>query len=187
MKWRYIFSNWNRLSKASSRKGRVRRPSDVRVCALVWKFHFRYLYRRGFVLVKREPRSPRDELFAGPILEWKVPSMKKRQARTVEGQVKHLAPMESDMFHDHMALVEHCACLQYDDGTPRQAGWYTVKTQGSAWVLQVKDPDGECSFSAIGETKDKAFFNANLLLSCDEAPWEPDPFLAASNARKKKK
>lgn len=112
--------------------------------------------------------------------------MKKRQARSAAEGVKHLAPVESNYLANLLPLVEHCSIRQYDDGEPREPGWFTVKTQGAAWCVQVKDPDGCVSFTAIGETLDKALETAALLLSCDEAPWEPDTFLAAAKARRKK-
>jgi len=113
--------------------------------------------------------------------------MKKRQAKSAMGDSNHLAPMETNRFADMLSLVEHCAVRKYDDGEPRETGWVTIKTQGAAWCVQVKDPDGCCSFTAVGETLDKALETAALLLSCDEAPWEPDAFLAQAAARKKKK
>lgn len=115
------------------------------------------------------------------------PVMKKRQAKSVMGDANHLAKMETEVLRDHMSLLEHCAVRKYDDSEPREPGWITIKTQGAAWVVQVKDPDGCCSFSAVGETLDKALETASLMLSCDEAPWEPDSFLAQAAARKKKK
>lgn len=112
--------------------------------------------------------------------------MKKKVSATVAGDVKHLAPVESNYFSQLLALVEHCAVRKYDDGDLREPGWFTIKTQGAAWVVQVKDPDSCCSFSAVGETLDKALETAVLLLGCEEAPWEPDTFLSASKARRKK-
>lgn len=114
------------------------------------------------------------------------PSMKKKAGALTHSDSKHLAPIESNYFSQLLALVEHAAVRKYDDGDPREPGWFTIKTQGAAWVVQVKDPDSACSFSAVGETLDKALETAVLLLGCDEAPWEPDSFLAASKARKKK-
>lgn len=111
--------------------------------------------------------------------------MKKKSAKVGAEAGKHLAAVESTIFQGLMPLVEHCAIRQYDDGDPRDPGWLTVKTQGAAWVIQVKDPDSGCSFAAVADTLDKALETAALLLSCDEAPWEPDRFLAA-NAKKKK-
>lgn len=74
-------------------------------------------------------------------------------------------------------LVKHCCVTKYDDGEPRKAGWFTVKTMGAAWVVQVKDPDAALSFSATSQTLDDALQLADLLLGSDEAPWEPDPWL----------
>lgn len=115
------------------------------------------------------------------------PSMKKKTGKVPEGQGKHLAPVESETFKDLMPLVEHCCCRAYDDGDPREPGWITVKTAGSAWIVQVKDPDSCMFFSAVGATLDKALETAALLLACEEAPWEPDTWLAASKAKKSKK
>jgi hypothetical protein len=113
--------------------------------------------------------------------------MRKRQAKSVMGDANHLAPMESSRFTDLLSLVEHMAVKKYDDGDPRETGWITIKTQGAAWAVQVKDPDACCSFTAVGETLDKALETAALLLSCDEAPWEPDSWLAAAASRRAKK
>lgn len=137
-------------------------------------------------------QSAADELHvaglsSGRMFEWEKPVMKKRTAASAAGDAKHLAPLETDRFKDLLAVVEHMAVRKYDDGDTREPGWVTLKTQGAAWLVQVKDPDGCCSFTAVGETLDKALETAALLLSCDEAPWEPDAWLAASAARKKKK
>jgi len=111
--------------------------------------------------------------------------MKKRSAKVGTEGVKHLAALESTIFSGLLPLVEHCAVRQYDDGDSRETGWLTIKTSGAAWIVQVKDPDGACSFSAVADTLDKALETAALLLSCDEAPWEPDRFLLAGRKQKK--
>jgi hypothetical protein len=119
---------------------------------------------------------------------WRAtPNMRKRQAKNLSGDQKALAPVESDVFHDLLPIIEHCCVRKYDDGDAREPGWITIKTQGSAWVVQVKDPDSACSFSAVGETLDKALASAALFLSSDEAPWEPDRFLQSQQTRSKKK
>lgn len=118
--------------------------------------------------------------------QWEYPSMaiKKRSAAVQAG--KHLASVESSLLASLLPLVEHCSHREYDDGSPREVGWFTVKTTGAAWVVQVKDPDGCCSFSAVADTIDKALQTAALLLACDEAPWEPDSWLHAAKMKKKK-
>lgn len=115
------------------------------------------------------------------------PTMKKKTGKVSEGDGKHLAPVETELFKDLLPLVEHCCCRRYDDGDPREPGWLTIKTQGAAWCVQVKDPDSCMSFTAVGKTLDNALETAALLLGCDEAPWEPDSWLSSSAARKKKK
>lgn len=98
----------------------------------------------------------------------------------------HLAPLESSVFGTLFNLVSHCCVTRYDDGDPRQPGWFTVKTLGSAWAVQVKDPDSCCQMQAIGNTLDDALGLADLLLGSDEAPWEPDPWAKKKAAEKKK-
>jgi hypothetical protein len=108
------------------------------------------------------------------------PDVKKKST----GQVKadgtgpmHLAAVESNVFGQLLELVKHCCITRYDDGDPRKPGWFTIKTMGSAWVVQVKDPDAALSLTATGQTLDDALTLADLLLGSEEAPWEPDQFL----------
>jgi hypothetical protein len=118
-------------------------------------------------------------------MEWPDMGIKKRENKAKD--LKHLAAVETTIFTDRLSLVEHCALLQYEDGSPRQPGWFTVKTQGAAWVVQVKDPDTLSSFSAVAPTLDQALDTASLLLACDDAPWEADRWLADAASRAKKK
>lgn len=111
--------------------------------------------------------------------------MKKKLGKLDDKQTKHLAALESTILGGLLPLIEHCAVRQYDDGDSRETGWFTVKTTGAAWVIQVKDPDSGCSFSAVADTVDKALETAALLLSCDDAPWEPDQWLQRNGKKKK--
>lgn len=113
--------------------------------------------------------------------------MKKKTSTAAAGDANHRVPIETETFVDLMPLVEHCALIKYDDGDPREPGWITIKTQGAAWCVQVKDPDAAVSFTAVGATLDKALETAALLLGCDEAPWEPDVWLAQKKRPKKTK
>lgn len=99
--------------------------------------------------------------------------------------VKHLAAMETNVFSKLQGLVAHCAVTRYDDGDPRKPGWFTVKTMGSAWVIQVKDPDTCLQLSAVGQSLDDALALIDILLTSEEAPWEPDPFARSQQAKKK--
>lgn len=142
---------------------------------------------KGLCVVERWPRHVRLGSLTGPPWSQEWPSMKKKLKATEGEAARHLAAVETQIFHQLMALVEHCCVRKYDDGDVRETGWFTVKTQGAAWMVQVKDPDACVSFTAVGDTLDKAIETANLLLSCDEAPWEPDSFLMRMKAEKKKK
>ena len=113
--------------------------------------------------------------------------MKKRTPRAESGDVPaHLAAMETNVLHRCSALVEHCAATRYDDGTARQPGWWTVRTRGSSWEIEIKDPDTCSRLVVIQTSLDDALALAQALLSAEDAPWEPDPWLRASQAKKKK-
>jgi hypothetical protein len=142
----------------------------------------KYLFVRAVMPRGSSPFDPTNYT-----AEWELPSMKKKSTKVAEGEGTHLAPIETEYLSKLLPLVEHCCCRKYDDGDPREPGWLTVKTSGSAWIVQVKDPDSGCSFQAVGETLDKALESAALLLSCDEAPWEPDQWLKARKGQKKSK
>lgn len=92
---------------------------------------------------------------------------------------RHLAAMESNVFAKLHNVVAHCAVTRYDDGDPRQPGWITVKTMGSAWIVQIKDPDSCMQMSCTAQSLDDALCLADLMLGAESAPWEPDPFLRA--------
>lgn len=112
-------------------------------------------------------------------------AIKKRESKSKD--IKHLAPVESQLLGGHLSLIEHMCLMQYEDGSPRVPGWITIKAQGAAWCVQVKDPDSCSSFSAVAATLDGAIELASLLLSCDDAPWEADRWLADAANRAKKK
>lgn len=98
----------------------------------------------------------------------------------------HLAAVESNVFSSLPNLVSHCAVTRYDDGSARRPGWFTVKTMGASWVVQVKDPDGCCAMNLTAASLDDALALADVMLGADDAPWEADPFLKNLASGKKK-
>lgn len=92
----------------------------------------------------------------------------------------HLAPVDSTILSQCQGLIGHLAVVRYDDGSVRRTGWMTLKTMGSSWVVQLKDPDSASSIQAIGASLDDALALAELLVSSEQAPWEHDPWLAKS-------
>lgn len=142
---------------------------------------------KGICRVARVPRLGRSQASGAADFErWEYPSMKKVK-REDRASVKNLAGLETELFRELLSLVEHCCCLQYEDGSPRQPGWITIRTSGAAWQCVVKDPDSSSSFTTVGKTLDDVLTNAALLLGCEEAPWEHDSYLASSQARNKRK
>lgn len=149
----------------------------LRVLRLDKVFEVCYSPRAGFRPFRVVPRNGSGLVFA----DWSREEYQSLKKRVLGGSgvagSKHLAPLESVVFSKLFKLVEHCAIRQYDDSTERQAGWFTVKTVGSAWVIQVKDPDSCASLTATASTLDDALALADLLLATDDAPWESDPWL----------
>jgi len=94
--------------------------------------------------------------------------------------VKHLAAMETEYLKDSLAVVEHLAMLQYEDGTPRQTGYLGVWSVGMTWFVRIQDKDADASLTCEGRTLDEALDNLTLQLGSENAPWEP-------NQRKKRK
>lgn len=121
-----------------------------------------------------------------PDQRWELPEVKKKSSVAAGSPDRHLAALESSLFAQHLPLLEHCAVVRYDDGDPRVTGWLRLGVLGGAWTLDVKDPDTEMSFRLVDQSVDKLFDAAALLLACDEAPFQADPYLKGRNGKKKK-
>jgi hypothetical protein len=87
--------------------------------------------------------------------------------------VRHLAALESEYLRDSLPVLEHLAVLQYEDGTPRQAGYLGIWTQGSTWTVRCTDKDADAQLTAEGRTLDEALDTLTLLLGSEAPPWEP--------------
>lgn len=116
-----------------------------------------------------------------------VLKVKKKQPPSNSSGQKHLAAVESTILAKCHAVVKHCAVTQYDDGEPRKPGWVTIKTFGSAWQVEAKDPDSCLSLRVVENSLDEALELLNLLLESDEAPWEQDTWLMQQSLKNKKK
>lgn len=112
--------------------------------------------------------------------------MKKKQAALSVVGVRHLAPMESELFQELMPLVEHMAVCQYDDGDARKVGRITLSTHGSIWQADVKDPDTLQQMRLSSPTLDELLVLLARLLSSEEAPWEPDTWAQQQQKKSKK-
>jgi hypothetical protein len=113
--------------------------------------------------------------------------IKRRQPNATAPEVSHLAPVESNVLARCQALVSHCAATKFDDGTARTPGWFTIRTRGSAWEIEIKDPETCCRLVIIQQTLDDALALATCLLDAEDAPWETDQWLTAARAKQKRK
>lgn len=113
--------------------------------------------------------------------------MKRKTVSSGGADERHLVPMESEVLRDHLAIIEHLAVVKYDDGEPREPGYLTIRTQGRAWVADVKDPDSGCSFRAVASTIDELLETVQELLATEDAPWEADKWLQNAAKRRGKK
>jgi len=113
--------------------------------------------------------------------------IKRKKASEQASAAQHIAPVESTLLAKHHAIVAHCACTKYDDGDPRKPGWITVKTIGSAWQVEAKDPDTCSRLTVVQATIDDALTLLAMLLESEEAPWEKDPWLMQQESKQKKK
>jgi len=100
------------------------------------------------------------------------------------GGASHVAAIESNVLSSLQPLVNHCCVTRYDDGTVRTPGTVQLRTQGSAWAIQVVDPDSCAFFTALGNTVDEALALASLLLESESAPWELARWLMAKKSKK---
>lgn len=112
--------------------------------------------------------------------------MRKKRAVSEAPRAKHLAGVETNIFKDMMPIVEHMAVTQYDDGDSRKPGWITLRTFGSVWQIEVKDPDTLQMMRVAQPSLDDALILLSLLLSSEDAPWEPDTWAMAQVKKSKK-
>lgn len=116
-----------------------------------------------------------------------IRAVKKKKSAASTTDAQHLAAVESQVFAKLHPIVAHCSATKYDDGDPRKPGWVTMKTMGSAWVLEAKDPDTCSKLTVVQSTLDDALALLSVLLESEEAPWEIDPWMQAQAAKTKKK
>lgn len=164
-----------------------RKSAAVVVKRLALVAHLWYAPRRGYFCDWTAISTTSGEKrFTHPVPE-KTMKKKTAAASPAPGDgPRHLAPMESDVFTRLPNLVAHCCVTRYDDGDPRSPGLLMIKTQGSSWVVVVKEPDAAVQMQCLGASLDDALALCDLLLGSDDAPWEVDQWAAKRNTGKKK-
>ena len=114
------------------------------------------------------------------------PEMRRVSVTATAGAALPGAPSVSVLLSKLKTLVLHCCSTSYDDGSPRQPGWITIKTRGATWQVICKDPDGAASLEVEGKSLDDTLSLANELLGSENAAWAPDPYLQSRKPKKRK-
>lgn len=158
---------------------RVGNARGVKVKVGDWEWWVLYLPYRGWVARAVRQRGTIYTCWFDPI-QLGGTTVKKKTTGGVPstGSAMHLAPVDSDILSRLPAVVAHMAVTRYDDGDSRRPGWVTISTLGSSWKVVAKDPDAAAQCTALGGSLDDALSLLELLLASEEAPWEPDSFLA---------
>jgi len=115
--------------------------------------------------------------------EQENPMLKRRQA-PAEGTPA--IPLSGDS-----VILELCPLLRqfithtvYEDMTPRQPGYFTVRTRGLAFEITLYDYDSGTRLAVQGPTLDDMFAAAELMLGTENAPWTQDQYLTGLLAKK---
>lgn len=82
---------------------------------------------------------------------------------------------------------EFLSATAYEDQTPRQPGYMTIRNRVGSYEITVYDPDAGLRCAARAMTLDDVLAATELLLGAKEAPWEVDRFLMEQVTKNKKK
>ena len=83
----------------------------------------------------------------------------------------HSAPVETEYFCDHMAIIEQLAANADASGMPRTPGRLLITTVGTAWAVELSDPDRQQCIRVLGVSCDTALNLLALLLRQAGPPW----------------
>jgi hypothetical protein len=83
-------------------------------------------------------------------------------------------------------IVAHLSQCRFEDGTPRQTGTVTIRTQGTLWKAEARDFDSGARLVAVANSLDDVLALLDLLIGSDTAPWEPDRYLQEQANKRKK-
>jgi len=84
-------------------------------------------------------------------------------------------------------LVAFIRDTVYDDGTPRQPGYFWFTNRWSAYEIILFDPDSCSRLVCCAATIDDALALAEAALRAPEAPWVLDQYMLDRAAKKPKK
>lgn len=113
--------------------------------------------------------------------------MKRRPlAAGVTPALKPALPSASTMMAKSPALREFITATTYEDGTPREPGYFTLRNRGFTFELTVYDPDSGTRLAVRAPKIDDVLSMTEQLLGVEEAPWEQDRYLTEQLEGRKK-
>lgn len=98
----------------------------------------------------------------------------------------HAAAVETNLLGALSQLIAHLTHTRYDDGSPRQVGTVSLRTQGTTWCAEARDYDAKARLRVTAQCLDDALLLLDTLLGSQDAPWEPDVYLQDRNPRGRK-
>jgi len=84
---------------------------------------------------------------------------------------QHEAPVETDVLHNHMAIVGQLIRTEDSQGMPRTPGVVVITTIGPSWCIEVFDPDKLRCLTVLHLTLDQALKLVDDLLLSANPPW----------------
>lgn len=177
--------------RSAIRRGAVRLPLRGERCfylALprVWLF-VRWRAHRGYILCALCSASDPEH---GVISRWSFGDEQmpiKKRVQSGELPVLPALSVENVVLRKTPALVEFLAATAYEDGSPRQPGYFTVRNRTIEYELTLYDPDAGMRVSIRARELDKVFFGAEAILCTPDAPWELDKYLWDKRPKEMKK
>lgn len=97
----------------------------------------------------------------------------------------HVAAVESEVLGGMAQIIAHLTHTRYDDGSPRQVGTISIRTQGAMWIVEARDYDAAARMRVSAASLDDALALMDTCLGADTAPWEPDVYLQQSRVKKR--
>jgi len=111
----------------------------------------------------------------------------KRRAVALKQQPLPELSRESTILKKCPALMEFLTATQFDDGSCREPGYYSMRNRGASFELTIYDPNAGLRLPVNAATHDACFAMVEQHLGVDEAPWQVDRYLAEQCAKKSKK
>lgn len=83
----------------------------------------------------------------------------------------HESAVETEVFREHMAIIEFLACSLDEGGMPCEPGRLSLTTNGAAWTAELLDVARARYFVVVALTLDGLLALVNAMLKSRAAPW----------------